>query len=171
MVTRISMVILSLAAVSAQAGYILAIKSGDLSSIELAAQAPAGTIVVDYSVWRDVSPEYRQYNPAQYPSVIHPASGAQAQQPGSWTNAMAILTATRWTPDQQTDLAACQQELGMILYSFGISLPVRPKSAIDAMIEAADTLEQLKAANKALALYTRLRVEYGFSDAEIGGIE
>lgn len=170
MVTRILMSVFALCA-SAHAGYILAIKSNEPASLELSAQAPSDTIIVDYAVWRDVPADYKQYNPAQYPTVIDPASGVQVQQPESWSNAVAVLIASRWTTDQQADIAACQQELGAILYSFGISLPVRPKEAIDAMIEAAGTLDELKAANKALALYTRLRVEYGFSDAEIGGVE
>lgn len=74
----------------ANAEYIIAIKNGD--GMELVAQAPAGTRVVDFSVWREVPQDAKQYNPAYYPSVIDTSTGMQAQTPGSWTNAIAILT-------------------------------------------------------------------------------
>lgn len=139
------------------AGYIIAIKGNDPAGIELAASAPPGTVVIDYAVWRDVPAEYKQYNPAQYPTVINTSSGAQAQQPGTWTNAIAILAQQRLsglTDAERGVLVLAENALIGLLTRTGFlepgatSIPAGTTQTVEQyMIRAAMTNESAEVAN------------------------
>ena len=79
--------------------------------------------------------------------------------------------------DQQAfpDKYACQASLAALLADFGITLPIQPATAMTQMFaywqaHPEDTTLTAKA-QQVQFLYTRLRMEYGMTDPQIGGLE
>lgn len=88
----------ALISTASNAELILAIKSNDPTSLDLAAQAPREIRVVDVSEWRNVPQQIRVINPAHYPALIDLDTGAVIERPASWTaatNGLAIARAAR----------------------------------------------------------------------------
>ncbi|NCU40144.1 hypothetical protein EOL73_00105 [Candidatus Saccharibacteria bacterium] len=144
--------------------------------------APADIEAYSYDDWQSLTPELKSYNPPQYPTVVLRNTRIMSIQPGSWTNALADITTQQQTardanltPAQITDRNTCLANLASLLADFGIPVPIQPATAMSQMFaywsaHPEDTTLTAKA-QQVQFLYTRLRIEYGMTDPQIGGLE
>jgi len=103
-------------------------------------------------------------------------------QPTSWTNALTELSElaqqaadANLTAEQVTDRNTCLYSLATLMGDFQIALPLQPSTAMAQMFaywqaHLEDTSLTAKA-QQIQFLYSRLRMEYGMTDAQIGGLE